>query len=275
MKFLKIFNTRIDSEELLEAIKSHWEWKVILLKHHWAKLLPSLLFTLLSLWLLALIIYIINANINDWNDLIFWWVAIFYIITTLSWTWFAVYWIIDKILFQINEKKKYIEDAEIANKRKKRFEIFLRRSTGIFIFHILFVVFNSSVPFIIDLTWRWNTTAPIVILILDFLFLINVSVVMYRIIDYEMNFWICTPDSFKLFKQTWILSSDVSDISPQSINIIKYNRKWLLQALFHYWSIRLYTDAEIRNGWESNIVLNYIPDPKNIVKKLNEILGKS
>ena len=275
MKFLKFFDTRVDSEEFLEAIKAHWEWNVILVKYHWIKLLTPLFFTLLSLVLLAIILYIVNVNLIKGYETTFWCIAIFYILTTLSWTVYAVWWIVKIIRNQIGEKNKYLENTKWAEKRKKRFEIFLRRSTAILIFHLIFVIFNASVPFIVDFTWKWNVAAPIIVLILDILFLINVSMIMYWMIDYEMNFGICSPDSFKLFKQTWILTSDVSDITPQSINIIKYKTKWLFQAIFHYWSISLYTDAEIRTQWGNVIELNYIPDPKNIVKKLNQILGKN
>ena len=275
MKFLNFFDTRIDSEELFETIKAHWEWNVILVKCHRIKLLIPLLFTLLSLLLLALILYIINVNLLDWYETIFWLSAIFYLVTTLSWMWFSVWLIIDTIRNQIWEKNKYIVNPNNLLKRKKLFEIFLKWSTGMMLLHILFVVFNASVPFIFDVTWKWNLAAPLVVLLLNVLFLINVTMIMYRIIDYEMNFGICSPESFKLFKQTWILTSDVTDISPQSINIIKYKRKWLFESLFHYWSVCLYTDAEIRNEQGSVIEFKYIPDPKNIVKKLNQILGKS
>ena len=275
MKFLNFFDTRIDSEELLETIKAHWEWNVILVKCHWIKLLIPLLFTLLSLLLLALILYIINVNLLDWYETIFWLSAIFYLVTTLSWMWFSVWLIIDTIRNQIWEKNKYIVNPNNLLKRKKLFEIFLKWSTWMMLLHILFVVFNASVPFIFDVTWKWNLAAPLVVLLLNVLFLINVTMIMYWIIDYEMNFGICSPESFKLFKQTWILTSDVTDISPQSINIIKYKRKWLFESLFHYWSVCLYTDAEIRNEQGSVIEFKYIPDPKNIVKKLNQILGKS
>ena len=173
MKFLKFFNTRIDSEEFLSAIKAHWEWNVILVKCHWIKLLHPFLYTLLSLILLALILYLIYVNLADWNDTIYWWTVIFYLITTLSWTGYTVYWMIDVIRTQIGQKNKYITKTNSSFiKRKNRFELFLRWSTWVLLFHILFVIFNASVPFIVDLTWRWNLAAPIVVLILDILFLV-------------------------------------------------------------------------------------------------------
>ena len=275
MKFLKFFNTRVDSDELAEAIKHHWEWNVILVKYHWIKLLSPFLCAMLSLCILAVILYIIDVNLIKWYETIFWCVSIFYILTTLSWTWYAVWLIFKTILAQINDRNKYIEKVDVIVARKWWFEVFLRWSTGVLIFHLLFLIFNASVPFIFDFTWRGNFGAPIVVLLLDMLFLINVTMVMYWIIDYEMNFGICSPHSFKLFKQTGILSSDVSDITPQSINIIKYHRKWLLQSIFQFWKISLYTDAEVRTQWWNVIELYYIPDPANIVKKLNKILGKA
>ena len=274
MKFLKFFDTRVDVEELEDAIKKHWKWNVILVKYHWIKLLSTFFLTLISLWLLVLMVYIINVNYVKWSKSIFYWLAFFYFIITFIWSWLTIYWIFKIIRFQIWQKKKYIEDVKVALQMKKRFEFFLKFSLVIFIIHILFVIINASVPFVYDYTWKWNLSVPIFILILDFLFLANVSFVMYKMIDYEMNFWVCSPNSFKLFKQVWLLSSDVSDISPQSVNIIKYNCKWLVQQLFHFWSVCLYTDAEIRTLWWSMIELVNLPDPKNLVKKLNQILDK-
>ena len=275
MKFLNFFNTRLDSEELDEAVKAYWVWNVILVKCHWVKLLVPMIYTLLSLFLLALILYIINVNLIKWYETIFWLAAIFYLITTLSWTGYSVWWIINTALKQMWEKNKYIVKPETLLNKKHSFEIFLRFSTFILILHFIFVLFNWSVPFIFDITLNWNLAAPIVVLILDFLFVVDVTFIMYWIIDYEMNFAVCSPDSFKLFKQTWILTSYVTDISPQSINIIKYDTKWLLENIFKYWSVSLYTDAEIKNESWSIIEFKYIPVPKNIVKKLNQIIWKS
>ena len=276
MKIFQTFDSRIDSEEFLEAVNTYWKWNVILIKAHWIKLLPPLFFTLLSLWLLALMLYIIYVNLFEGNKMIFWWLTTFYLITTLSWSWYAVCWIIDRIYKQVNSKVKYITNVEDVVSRKKWFELFLKSSTWIFFIHLFFIIFNASVPFIVeDFTRRWSLAVPIVILLVDFLFFFCVTLIIYWVIDYEMNFWICSENSFKLFKQVWIFSSDVTDISPSSINIIKYNAKWFLEAIFCFWTVSLYTDAEVADRAKNTIEFHYIPDPKNTCKRLNQILGKS
>ena len=40
-------------------------------------------------------------------------------------------------------------------------------------------------------------------------------------------------------------------------------------------NIYLYTDAKVKTQWGNVMELHSIPEPKNIVKKLNEILGKN
>ena len=40
-------------------------------------------------------------------------------------------------------------------------------------------------------------------------------------------------------------------------------------------NICLYTDARVKTQWWSVIEFSYIPDPSNVVKMLNKILGKN
>ena len=275
MRILSSFDTKTDAEELLDAVHKYWEWNVILVKKHWIKLIIPLFLVVLSIFLLNLMLYVIYIHIFEENKVMFWILAIFYAYTTISRSAYTVFWIMANIIWQIQSKTKYIDNSKMAAVKQRAFERFLKRTLLTFTVHLLVLIFNATVPFIvINNTWLWSIAAAVGALIIDIVFLFIVNRVMYQLIEYEMNFGICSPESFKLFKQTWILTSDVTDISPQSINIIKYKRKWLFESLFHYWSVCLYTDAEIRNEQGSVIEFKYIPDPKNIVKKLNQILGK-
>ncbi|MBR6907350.1 hypothetical protein IKN40_02330 [bacterium] len=47
---------------------------------------------------------------------------------------------------------------------------------------------------------------------------------MDKLLLYEMTYYICSPGSLKLYKQTSFLSVDVSEIAPASINIIKFDK---------------------------------------------------
>ena len=98
---------------------------------------------------------------------------------------------------------------------------------------------------------------------------------MFRIIDYEMNFGICTKDKIISYKQDWFFKTKTMDISKDAIKIIQHSKEWIRSALFHYWNICIYTDSVVDDNWKNSIELSYIPDPKRLVKKLNLMMGKT
>ena len=97
---------------------------------------------------------------------------------------------------------------------------------------------------------------------------------MDKLLLYELTFYLCTPDSLKLFIQTWFLSVDVAEISPASINIIKFDKDWLFATLFHYGNIYIFTDSEVRIDLGSEITLEDIPEPEIMVKRIYKIYDR-
>ena len=137
-------------------------------------------------------------------------------------------------------------------------------------------LFNAIVPFIlIKNTWVWSVAITIWALALDLIFIIILNRVIYRIIDYEMNFDICTRDGFISYKQDGFFRTKTMNISKNAIRVIQHSKEWIKSALFHYGNINIFTDSEIDNNWWKSLELLYIPDPKRLSKKLNSILGIS
>jgi len=97
---------------------------------------------------------------------------------------------------------------------------------------------------------------------------------MYRIIEYEMNFDICTKDRIVTYKQEWFFKTKEMDISRDTIKVIQHSKEWIKSALFHYGNVCIYTDSNIDRQWNNNIELTYIPDPKRLVRKLNMMMWK-
>ena len=97
---------------------------------------------------------------------------------------------------------------------------------------------------------------------------------MDKLLLYEMTYYICSPDSLKIYRQTSFLSVDVLEISPTSINIIKFDKNWLFAMLFHYWNIYVYTDSEVATEEGKVIILEDIPEPEIIVKRMYKVYDK-
>ena len=275
MKILKSFDTKTDAEELLEATEKYWEWNAILVKKHWIKLVLPLVLVLISMVLLNSMLYIIYIHLFHDHKILFRILAIFYVYTSITWSLYAILWIMTNIIWQIKAKKKYIDDVSLAEFKQRSFEKFLKRTFITFGVHVVVFLFNAIVPFMInENSWR-SIAITIWALILDLIFIIILNRVIYRIIEYEMNFDICTWDGVVAYKQDWFFKTKTMNISKDAIRVIQHSKEWIRSALFHYGNINIFTDSEIDNKWGRNLELSCIPDPKHLVKRLNIMLEKS
>ena len=275
MKILKSFDTKTDAEELLEATKTYWEWNVILVKRHRIKLILPLILVFISMMLLDFMLYVIYIHLFDNHKILFRILAVFYVYTSISRSLYTILWIMTNILWQIKAKKKYIDNVSLAEFKQKTFEKFLKRTFITFAVHIFVFIFNAIIPFIINNNSVRNTSIAIWALILDLVFIIILNRVIFKIIDYEMNFDICTKNWVISYKQDWFFKTKTMNISKDAIRIIQHSKEWIQSALFQYGNIYIYTDSEIDKKWNKNLELSYIPDPKRLAKKLNLMMEKS
>ena len=275
MKILKSFDTKIDAEELLEATEKYGEWNAILVKKHWVKLLLPLVLVFVSMLLLNSMLYVIYIHLFHDHKVLFRILAIFYVYTCVTWSLYAILWIMTNIIWQIKAKKKYIDDISIAEFKQKSFEKFLKRTFVTFAFHVLVFLFNAIVPFVINENSTRGIAIAVWALILDLVFIVILNRVIYRIIEYEMNFDICTKDGVISYKQDWFFKTKTMNISRDAIRVIQHSKEWIKSALFQYGNINIYTDSEIGNKWSKNLELSYIPEPKRLAKKLNAMLEKT
>ena len=274
MKILESFDTKTDAEELLEATQTYGEWNVILVKKHWIQLVLPLILVFISMILLDVMLYVIYVHLFDEHKIMFRSLAIFYVYTSISWSLYAILGIMTNIIWQIKAKKKYIDNVSMAEFKQKSFEKFLKRTFITFVAHILVFLFNAVIPFIInENSWR-NIAIAIWALILDLIFIVILNRVIFRIIDYEMNFDICTKDGVISYKQDGFFKTKTMNISKDAIRVIQHSKEWIRSALFQYGNINIYTDSEIDKRWNKNLELSYIPDPKRLAKKLNAMMDK-
>lgn len=274
MKILESFDTKLDIEELNEAFNKYWEWKVLLIKRHWIKLLLPLALTLLSIFMLMLMLYSIYIHTFEEHKITFWILAIFYSYTTISWCLFVVISIIIRINYWTKSKTQYIENPEkILDIKKKWFDKFMKRTFLTFWIHTIVLIFNASFPFIyIKTTWLWSAAVAIWILFIDLVFLFLLNRVMYLLIEYEMTFNICTIDWLTTYRQKWFFKSDSLKINSASIKVIKSTKEWIISALFKYWNLCIYTDWDLSVQWGKNLELTYMPDPSALAKRLNTLI---
>ena len=275
MRILKSFDTKIDAEELLEATEKYGEWNAILVKKLRVKLILPLVLVFISMIMLNCMLYVIYIHLFAEHKVMFRSLALFYVYTSISRSLYTILWIMTNIIWQVKAKKKYIDDISMAELKQKSFEKFLKRTFVTFVVHVLVFLFNAIVPFVInENSWR-SIAITIWALILDLAFIVILNRVIYRIIEYEMNFDICTKDWVVSYKQDWFFRTKTMNISKNAIRVIQHSKEWIQSALFQYGNINIYTDSEIGSKWSKNLELSYIPEPKRLAKKLNMMLEKA
>ena len=121
----------------------------------------------------------------------------------------------------------------------------------------------------------WSIAVTVWGLVLDFIFLLIVNRVMYWIMEYEMNFDICTKDSFTAYSQKGFFNTKTMNISTPAIRVIQDSKEWLAWALLQYGNIFIHTDGDLDAKWWKVLELHYIPDPKHLAKKLNSIIEET
>ena len=112
------------------------------------------------------------------------------------------------------------------------------------------------------------------ILFIDGLFLLILNRVMFNIIDYEMNFDICTADSITSYSQKWFFKTNTMNISTSAIKVIQSAKKGIRGSLLEYGNLYIHTDGDLNTeGWKT-LELSYIPEPKNLVKRINGMIER-
>ena len=275
MRILKSFDTKIDAEELLGATQKYGEWNAILVKRHRIKLLRPLFLVFIALFVLNAMFYVLYVHLFTDHKILFRILAIYYAYTSISRCIYVIVWMVSSIISQIKSEKKYIDSTSNMEIKQRSFEKFLKRTLATFIVHILTFIFNAIVPFIIaKAEWPKQIAIAVWALILDLIFIIILNRVMHKIIEYEMNFDICTKDWVTSHKQEWFFKTKTMNISKDAIKVIQHSKEWIKSAIFQYWNLYIYTDSEVWEHWKKSLELSYIPDPKHLAKKLNLMLEK-
>lgn len=276
MRILKSFDTKTDTEELESAISKYWLWNAILVKRHRILLIPPMIGIFVANCVFWLLLYLIHTQYYKENSFLYWLIIVIYVYTTFSRCIHSISWILSNIIWQTTAKKQYVDDLKNAQKKQKGFERFLKHSFLTFVIHFCLMILNATIPFIlIKSTGVWSILMAISIFVVDFIFLLLLNRIMYRIIEYEMNFDIFTTNSFSSYTQKWFFKTQEMDIATSAIKIIQSSKEWLAWALLQYWNLYIHTDWDLNIWWGKTLELSYIPNPKKLAKKLNAIIEKS
>ena len=273
MRILWSFNTKLDEQELYEAIQKNGQWNAIMMKKHRIYLIRPMVrmvFAFIAFWLLICFAY--WQFYQDYK-LIFWTIAILYSLVTFAWCVHSFGMIVHDISYQKRIKEWYVDTVYKSEFKEWRYEKFLKHTFISMWLQVLLMIGNSLASFLV-----WNTTwtevfLNIIWVIVNIWFLFLLYKVLDRIIDYEMDFNIFTTDQFIIYRQHGFFKTESMNIAASTIKIVRESKSWFWWSVFHYGNISIHPEWNLSNA--KAIELFYVPYPKALTKKLNEFIEKS
>lgn len=229
MKIFSNFDTEMDRKVFLKKITTYWDWNVILIKRHPLFLYKAFFYWIWALFLFSILSVILYFEYKE-SPLHFW---SFFILHLLGiWIWLIT--LFSKITSHFWEYREYIKKMKHLDKINfSSFSTFLLYSIILFIYQIWVSLVNVALIFSSNTEMYWAITLTWINLI--FLFLI--SKILYRFIDFEMDFIVVTPDEIESFSQTWFFKRKVVSLDLSKFRSITTEKEWFLRSLFNIWSL--------------------------------------
>ena len=274
MKILWSFNTKLDEHELYNAIQENGQWNAIMMKKHRIYLIRPMVWMLFALAAFWLLIWFAYSQFYDTdNRWIFRVLTVAYSLVTLTRCVHSIIMIMSDIQAQINNRNGYIDKMDESEFKDGKYEYFLKHTLVSAWLQVVLMLLNTSASFFAgsDTT---NFLFIIVWIFINIGFILLLYKVLYKIIDYEMDFNIFTVDQFMLFRQHGFLKAESTNIATSTIKIVKETKSWFLWSRLNYWKVSIHPEWNL-SAWSKAIELFYVPKPKSLTKKLNEFIEKS
>lgn len=251
MKIFTNFDTNLDIKTFNKAINEFWNNNVLLVKRHPLFLIKAFIF-----WLIILLLFTAWLYLNYFlykNSLDFFFIfSFFHVIWILIWLVILFHNIIRHLFtykeFIYNNKDiKYIE--------LKKFDLFLISTFILFTYYVIILILDI---YFLDRNNLVNNYYFIffiqfVINIISLYFIIKI---IYRFIDFEMDFFIITHSNIESFDQEWLFKRNTVTINTSYIRSITVKKKWLINSIFNIWSLIVLSEWDNDHNWE--IKFNYI-----------------
>jgi hypothetical protein len=187
-------------------------------------------------------------------------------------------WIIHSIqviIYTINKNKGivFFDQIDAVDLKTGKFEIYLIHSFISFLLQIILLFTDIVLGIIFKVT---GFTQRIVIAgetFLNFLFLLGMFLAVLKIIDYEMDFSIFTPEQFVIYVQHGLLRTESISIATSSIKMVKETKEGFWGALWGYGKISIHPEGGANQS--APVTISYVIKPKMLARKLNTFIDES
>ncbi|MDR2190705.1 MAG: hypothetical protein LBP53_06070 [Candidatus Peribacteria bacterium] len=271
MKILNSFDTKLDEHELLEAIKKYGTGNAILTKRHWVFLIAPLCRLATAMLLFCISVLFSWYQYYDIHPSIFWSVSSAQFSVTLIWIIHSV-----QIIFHMIRKYRgRICQEKITSQELKegKFEWYLRHSFLSLVLQMILIFVDIVLALIFHISALEKRMTIIGGMCINGFFLIGIYFTIFKLIDYEMDFNIFTPEQFVIYRQHGILKTETTSIATSTVKMVKEVKQGFWGALWGYGKLSIHPEGGANNS--PPVRISYVSRPEILVKKLNAFIDES
>ena len=272
MQLFYNFDTKLDERELQTALKKYGaKDQAILTKRHPIYLFVSFIGILCSFFVFFCMLAFSYFQYFKTNPKAFGTICACQLVITLFWIIHSL--IVILISMKNHAGKVYINEVPEDGFKPWTFENYLKHSFFSLVFQGLLMIANIILAIIL----RTNSLVQWLAVIggtgLNIMFLILIYITIQKIISYEMDFNIFTPELFTMYRQRGLFKSESTSVSTSTIKMIKEEKSGLWGSIFGYGILNIHPE------WGVNQIapmrITYVTRPKILLKKLNELVDAS
>jgi len=206
---------------------------------------------------MALILFLIFTSIiytQYWDD-----TSLFYIFLILHLFGITLWLFIlfRKIILHLSNYTEFVRNKKDLDKIDGwQFASFLKFSFFLLIYEVVVSIVDLVVLYFTRTEWISNLSLSISLVVLNVLFLFLIVKIIYRFIDFEMDFIIVTKDEIESFDQAGIFRRKIVSMDLTKFRSITTEKKGLIRSIFNCWSLIILSEWDSSHNWE--IRFNYI-----------------
>ncbi len=252
MKIFSNFDTKLDVKAFKKKIKEYGDGNVILVKRHPLFLYKAFLYALFAL--AAFIVLISILYVRFWENLIYFYVFLFLHLIGIS-IWLFI--LFRKILKNLKKYKEFVQyKKDIKNIDLGQFWSFLKQSIVLILYQFIVSFIDIIAIYFTRTGGLSNFSWWVSLIFMNSLFLFLIIRILYRFIDFEMDFVLITKDEIEAFNQTGIFRRKVVSIDLKKCRSITTEKKWFFRSMFNIGSLLILSEWDKDKNGE--IRFNYI-----------------
>ncbi|MCD5380322.1 hypothetical protein LR004_00185 [Candidatus Gracilibacteria bacterium] len=252
MKIFSNFDTKLDVRSFKKKIKQYGDGNVLLVKRHPLFLYKAFLNAVLALLLFGIYASILYTQYSD--NLIYFYIFLFLHLFGIT-IWLVV--LFRKIVSHLWNYVEFVRcKADLDKIDLGQFGFFLKFSFVLFIYQIIISLVDLIGIYFTRSEGISNFGLGASLIILNLLFLFLIIKIIYRFIDFEMDFMIVTKDEIESFDQAGIFRRKIVSMDLEKFRSITTEKKGFIRSVFNFGSLIVLSEGDSNHNGE--IRFNYI-----------------